>query len=73
MPSTSTGDALDWRGGGHDAPFHVVNASADQSLADEVALRLIDWGMVPSEIGIQPKRSTSQCGHGSVIGCVRLR
>lgn len=35
---------------------HIVNALADQSLADEVAFRLSDWGMMLSEAGIPPQR-----------------
>ena len=35
---------------------HVVNAPADQSLADEVAFRLIEWGMVLSGAGVRTRR-----------------
>ena len=35
--------------------IHIVNALADQSLADEVAFRLSDWGMVLTGAGIPPR------------------
>ena len=32
---------------------HIVNALTDQPLADDVAMKLIDWGMVPSCAGLE--------------------
>ena len=44
--------------------IYVVNAPDDQSLADEVASRLIDWGMVLSGAGLAPRGEHARWGNG---------
>ena len=48
---------------------YVVNAQADQSLANEVAFRLIDWGMVLNGAGLRPRGSPG----GAATAADRLR
>lgn len=48
---------------------YVVNAPADQSLADDVAFRLIEWGMVLSGAGVPTRRGAT----GAESAADRLR
>lgn len=48
---------------------YIVNAQADQSLADEVAVRLIDWGMALSGAGLPAREGAS----GTATPADRLR